>query len=321
MKRISYDFFLGDDAMKKNLSTNKINRRGFMRSTLLASAATALSPQNLLSLDQKTDVWVLHGKDKKKLMKRCMQIIVDHGGFSNNPISMAIKVNAAWARKPEEGANTHPELVDGLIKESKALGVKEIVIPEHSTLQARRTFPRSGILDVAKANKVSMIDLGTQKAHFQDVKIPNGIELTEARVAREFLEADVVVNMPVAKHHSACYLTIGMKNWLGAVEDRRVFHRNNLHQCIADICTLLKPNWSIVDATRIMPDSGPQGPSPNLKNPDLIIVSRDQVAADTYTSTLFMENPLMIEYLKIAGEMKIGENNLNNLSIHRIEIS
>lgn len=94
-------------------------------------------------------------------------------------------------------------------------------------------------------------------------------------VSKYFTSPDIsVVNMPVAKHHGGAGLTIAMKNWMGAVKDRGWWHKNNLHQCIADISTLIKPQWTIIDASRIMMDSGPQGPAKELKKPNMIIISK-----------------------------------------------
>ena len=145
--------------------------------------------------------------------------------------------------------------------------------------------------------------------------------MKKALVGKDFLETDALVNMPVAKHHGAAKLTIAMKNWLGAVKDRKYLHRNNLHQCIADLGTLIKPTWVIVDAIRIMLDRGPKGPSRNMKELNLLVVSKDQAAADAYTSTLFPGmGPDKIKYLTIAGEMKLGTVDLSGIAVHKIEV-
>ena len=141
------------------------------------------------------------------------------------------------------------------------------------------------------------------------------------KVAAEFLEADAIVNIPVAKHHSAAKLTMAMKNWMGSVEDRGYWHRNGLHQCIADFSTFIKPTWTIIDATRIMMDSGPQGPAKKVKKPDLLIVSRDQVAADAYTSQLFHPSVDEIKYLRIARDMKIGQTDISRMNVRKVEVA
>jgi len=228
-------------------------------------------------------------------------------------------VNAAWARTPEEGANTHPDLVSGFISGCHAAGIRQVVVPENPCSQADQAFTRSGIAAAVKAAGGNMINLQADAGLFVKQAIPEGRRLTEAQVARAFVEADTVVNMPVAKHHGGAKLTLAMKNWMGAVQDRGFWHRHDLHQCIADFSTFMKPRWAIIDATRIMLSRGPQGPSDEMKYPDLLVLSRDQVAADAVASTLFHDDPLSIPYLRMAQEMGIGTVALERMTIHKVE--
>jgi uncharacterized protein (DUF362 family) len=121
--------------------------------------------------------------------------------------------------------------------------------------------------------------------------------------------------MPVAKDHGATELSIAMKNWMGAVKDRGYWHRNKLHQCIADFATFLQPQWTIVDATRLMLTRGPQGPSRSMKHPDKIVVSQNQVAADAVSSTLFEMSPEKIAYLKLAEKAGLGPIRIKDINV------
>ena len=97
------------------------------------------------------------------------------------------------------------------------------------------------------------------------------------------------------------------------------WHRNDLHQCIADFSSFIKPNWTIIDATRIMLTNGPKGPG-KMKRPDLLILSRDQVAADAYAAHLFVDNIEKVRYLAIARDMKLGETNIDNMAVSKITV-
>lgn len=300
-----------------------VARREFIRMGV-AGAGAMLLPGTLAFAAKgggKADVWVLHGTNKKSLMNAALKVIAENGGFGKSVKKLTLKINCAWWRTPQQAANTNPELVDAFLKGCKAQGIKELVMPEHPVDSGKNTFPKSGLLAVAKANGVPMIDLGTDEKLFKEVQFPNGKRLKKALVGKDFLETDALVNMPVAKHHSGADLTIAMKNWLGAVKDRRYLHRNNLHQCIADLSTLIKPTWTIVDAVRIMLDKGPKGPSRNMKDLNLLVVSKDQIAVDAYTSTLFPgKGPDKIKYLTIAGQMKLGTVDLSKITVHKIEV-
>ncbi|MFO7821960.1 MAG: DUF362 domain-containing protein [Lentisphaeria bacterium] len=303
-----------------NSNAVTFSRRNFIRTALAGAAAWSL-PGRVFAADKpNTDVWVIHGEDKSALMKKALEIVQERGGFSGGVGQLALKVNAAWARKPAIGANTHPDLVAAFVRGAKRAGVKNVVLPENSCARPEQSFTRSGIQQAAEETGARMINLKKEKQLFTDVDIPDGKSLTKAQVAKPFLESDLVVNMPVAKHHGGAKLTIAMKNWMGAVQDRGFWHRNNLHQCIADFSTFMKPQWSIVDATRIMLSRGPQGPSRDMKRPDLLIVSADQVAADSVAAALFHDNPQSVKYLRMAHEMGIGTVDHKQMNIHQIEM-
>ena len=303
-----------------------VTRRGFLGIGVAAGGAVLLGGRAAFAAEAavagKTDVWVLHGTDKRKLMGSAMKIIADNGGFGKAVKKLTLKVNAAWWRTPEQGANTHPELVEAFLKGCKDQGIKELVLPENPVDPAKNTFPQSGIQDVAKAAGAAMIDLQADAKQFKDVELPNGRKLKAALVGKDFLETDALVNMPVAKHHGGAELTMAMKNWMGAVKDRQAWHRNDLNQCIADFATFIKPSWTIIDATRIMVDKGPKGgPGANLKELNLLIVARDQVAADVYTAALFPgKGPEKVKYLTIAAEMKLGATDPANFDVHKMEV-
>jgi len=299
-----------------------LTRRGFLGAGVVGGGALLLGGRVALAAEGKTDVWVLHGTDKKKLMDAAVKVIADHGGLGKDVKKLTLKVNAAWYSTPDEGGNTHPELVDAFLKGCKDQGVKDVVLPEHPVQPANKTFPRSGLLAVAKSNSAAMIDMRSDAKLWKDVKLPAAKNLKAAQMPAHVLETGALINMPVAKHHGSAGVTIAMKNWLGSVKDRRFLHRNDLHQCIADLASFLKPTWTIVDATRIMLDRGPKGPTKNMKKPDLLIVSKSQVSADAYAATLFPKATAdRAKYIQMAADMKLGETDVSKLAIHKMEVS
>jgi len=162
---------------------------------------------------------------------------------------------------------------------------------------------------------------GNDESFFRDVTIPGGKQLKQAKVHELVLNSDVFINIPVLKHHGGAQITISMKNLMGIVWDRRYWHRNDLQQCIADMCTYRKPDLNIVDAYRVMMQNGPRGVSEDdivlMKS---LIVSPDMVAADTAAARLFGATPAQIGHIRIAHEMGIGNMELENQSIHRIVV-
>ena len=255
----------------------EINRRDFLRHALLSGGALlalpGLSRSGWAATGAKTtatagplvEVWVFHGLDRRKLMAKALATIDANGGFGRNVKRLAVKVNAAWARTPEVGANTNPELLDAFLAGARAAGVSELILPENPCARAEEAFTRSGLLAVARHNRADLYSLPAAKKAYTQQTLPRAKKLQNALVAKDFLEADAVVNLPVAKHHGGATLSMAMKNWMGAVKDRGFWHRNDLHQCIADFSGFFKPTWTLVDATQCMLDSGPQGPARQVK--------------------------------------------------------
>ena len=196
---------------------------------------------------------------------------------------------------------------------------KQILIPENTCQPEKMTFRASGALEAIKGTDAKLFR--PKPNDYKSVEVPKGKICTEAKVERDLMEADCLINMPVAKHHSGATLTISMKNWMGAVDNgtRRAWHRNGLHQCIADLSTFLKPHLVVIDATRIMLDHGPQGPG-KLAHPNEIIFATDPVAADTYAASLFKKTPDDVPYIKIASEMGIGCCDIKKIKVERVEV-
>ena len=137
---------------------------------------------------------------------------------------------------------------------------------------------------------------------------------------------DVWINVPVLKNHGGANLTISMKNHMGIVWDRGYFHKNDLQQCIADICTMQKKAiLNVVDAYRIMKTNGPRGRSAS----DVVLakglfISPDIVAVDTAAAKFFnqvREMPLdTVGHLAKGEALKIGTMNLDKLNVKRIKL-
>ena len=78
------------------------------------------------------------------------------------------------------------------------------------------------------------------------------------------------INLPVAKVHGLSDLTLGMKNWIGAVGGRRYALHQDIHQTIVDLAQFFKPTITLIDATRVMTRNGPSGGSMN----DVTVMNR-----------------------------------------------
>jgi uncharacterized protein (DUF362 family) len=155
---------------------------------------------------------------------------------------------------------------------------------------------------------------------FIETDIPRGVDLKSARIYDDVVNADVLINVPIAKHHGLALLTLAMKNMMGVIYNRPMMHAN-LGQRLADLNSRVRSNLVIVDAVRMLMDHGPSGGNlSDVRKADTIIASPDIVAADSYAATLFGRKPNDLAYIKKGANLGLGVKYLNELKIEEISL-
>jgi uncharacterized protein (DUF362 family) len=136
----------------------------------------------------------------------------------------------------------------------------------------------------------------------------------------DVLKADVLINVPVAKHHSLARLTLGMKNLMGVIKNRDPIH-HNMGQRLADLTSRIHPILTVIDAVRILRDHGPTGGNlEDVQAMNTIIASPDIVAADSYAASLFGLKPDELHYIVAGAAMGLGRSDLENLKIEEVTV-
>jgi uncharacterized protein (DUF362 family) len=224
-------------------------------------------------------------------------------------------------------ATTNPWVVGTLVKMAFEAGAGTVRVMDQ-TWQRNMTeaYTRSGIQEQVEAAGGVMEWMPLEK--FVTTPAPQGIEFKEFGVYDEILKADVVINVPIAKHHENAKLTLGMKNLMGVISNRPAMHDTEVAafgplfgQRIADLVSVVRPTLNVMDAVRMMMDGGPTGFSlKEVKQADTIIVSRDIVALDSFTTTLFDLKPEDLPYVVAAAQMGLGRSDLANLRIEEFNV-
>lgn len=114
---------------------------------------------------------------------------------------------------------------------------------------AGRCFALSGAAAVAKNTDADLIHSRSSLMKKMSLK---GNRLGTWPVFVPLVEADVLINLQVAKYHSLTRLTIGMKNWIGGVGGQRSSLNQDIHQSIVDLANFFQPTVTLIDAVRIM---------------------------------------------------------------------
>jgi uncharacterized protein (DUF362 family) len=310
-----------------------MKRRDFFKSAAAAGIATVLNPTTLgattsssnLAVQTGPDMIAVMGGEPVAMLTRAMKELGGIGKFVKKGDKVVVKPNIGWDRKPELAANTNPELVGELVKMCKSAGASEVLVFDHTCHDWKKSYENSGIEKAVISAGGKMVP-GNDESYYRDVDIPRGVNLKKTKIHRAILDCDVWFNVPVLKHHGGSKNSIAMKNLMGIIWDRGFFHRNDLHQCIADIASLAKqPALNIVDAYRIMKSNGPQGKSEadvvTLKS---LIISADFVAADTASMKLFSQvlptDIKDVKYIAMAEKLNIGTQNIEKLNVKRIKM-
>lgn len=264
------------------------------------------------------DLVAIKGGEPELMFDTAIQSLGGMRNFVKKNQTVVIKPNIGWDTIPERAANTNPKLIKQIIKHCFDAGAKEVYVFDNTCDNWKQCYSTSGIEKFAKDAGATVVP-GNSESYYQHVNVPKGKKLKEASVHELILESDVFINVPILKSHGGAGLTISMKNLMGVVWDRRYWHRNDLHQCIADYATFRKPDLNIVDAYSVMKRNGPRGVSEadvvSLKSQ---IISTDMVAADTAAAKLFGMDPAEIDYLSYAEKLNVGTMDLSKLNINRI---
>ncbi len=252
---------------------------------------------------------VASGKGPSKNTQAAIEAIGGIDKFVRKGDFVVIKPNIAWNRPPESAATTNPEVVAQLVQLCKAAGAGRVVVMDHVIDRpAEAVLGLTGIREaVEKAG--GEVKAVQQESDYRTIEIPKGKLLTSDTLAKDIIEADVFINVPVAKTHSATRLTLGLKNLMGCNWDRQAWHQSaSLEQCIADYATAVRADLTVLDATRILLTNGPKGPG-RTREVDKVIVGTDPVAVDAYGATLFGLKPKDVAHILIAAQMGIGNIN------------
>lgn len=280
--------------------------------TASPAATPALSP----------DLVVVRGGEPEEMLRKAMEAFGGMQAFVSPGARVVIKPNICSASPPEYAATTNPWLIGALVRLCLEAGASQVTVmdlPIRGSGEA--AYTTSGIreqVEAAGGQMEVMNSLG-----FQAVAIPAGRRLKAANVYHPALQADVLINVPIAKDHSTTRLTLGMKNLMGLVpdRDRGSMHRIDIHQTIADLASLIRPRLTIVDAIRILTAGGPVNHDLSaVEKRDTIIVSPDMVAADAYATSLFGLTPDDIGYIALAADMGLGRKDWQSLHVEEIAL-
>ncbi|MGD8554910.1 MAG: DUF362 domain-containing protein [Anaerolineales bacterium] len=264
---------------------------------------------------------VARNGEPRDLVRSAVSAIGGMRAFVRSGDRVLIKPNICVSyRSYEYAATTNPWVVGALVELAFEAGAGRVLVMDYPFGgTCEDAYQRSGIQQQVLAAGGEMESISQFK--FVHVDLPQGRDLTSCEIYEEILNADVVINVPIAKHHSLARLTLGMKNLMGTISDRPAMH-TNIGQRLADLTSGIRPALTVVDAVRILLRNGPTGGNlADVSKIDTVIASADIVAADSYAATLFGRTPSSLSYVTAGVAMGLGRSDLENLDIQEINLS
>jgi uncharacterized protein (DUF362 family) len=229
---------------------------------------------------------------------------------------VVVKPNIGWDRMPIHAANSNPEVVATVVQMAFEAGAKRVVVTDASCNDPNRCFQRSGIWRAAYNLGADVIIPAEHR--FRTMRL-NGDVLDEWPVYMPLVQADKVINVPVAKHHNLAKYTGAMKNWYGSLGGRRNRLHQNIDVSVADLATFMRPTLVVVDATRVLLRNGPQGGNvDDTREMNTVIATVDQVAADAYGASLIGQKRENVPYLKMGHDRGLGTMFWENLRVREV---
>ncbi|MDF2672881.1 MAG: hypothetical protein K0R09_1146 [Clostridiales bacterium] len=137
-------------------------------------------------------------------------------------------------------------------------------------------------------------------------------------IAKPIFDADVVINLPKLKTHSAAIYTGAVKNVFGCIPGlRKAFYHKTapdqaaFSQIISDIHRAGRFHLHIMDGITAMQGEGPTAGEPY--NANKILISKDPVALDAVGAKMLNMSVDRVPILLTAQRRGIGEGNLDRI--------
>ena len=291
-----------------------------------ALAASALFPRVLSAAGGKgIEVSVAAGATPAERARKAVDLLGGMKAFVSRGDVVVLKPNIGWDRTPEQAANTDPEFVVTVAEMCLAAGAKAVRVFDRTCNDPRRCYVTSGIQEaVERFARKNRVEDAVRIYHVEDRKfvrtaIPNALSIKEWELYRDALDADKIVNVPIAKHHSLAGITLGLKNMMGVMGGNRGQIHSRLSECLVDVHRRLPVALTMIDAGRVLMRNGPTGGNlADVKSFGKAIASRDVVAADVIAAErIFQRSPGDVPHLVKAMESGLGVTSL--AQIRRVE--
>lgn len=304
-----------------------ISRRTFIKTTAACGLAAGAGPllcriaDGIAAGGPQATVALVTGA-RAAATRRAVELLGGMEAFVKRGSRVVLKPNMSWASPIASAVNTHPEVVAAVAGMCVAAGAREVLVLDHTIKEPEKCLQISGIREACSSLKNVHVFAANHEKLYTKLSIAGGKVLRSVDIVKDVLDCDTFINLPCAKSHTTTGVTLGMKNLMGVIWDRRTLHADvDINHALADLTSAVKISLTIVDASRALTTGGPAGPG-LVTEPKTIIAGTDPVAvdavavgvADWYGKKMA---PGQVEHIAAAHALGLGTMQLERIEIKR----
>nr|WP_279342319.1 DUF362 domain-containing protein [Geotalea sp. SG265] len=217
-----------------------------------------------------------------------------------------LKPNMLSAKTPDAAVTTHPEVVRAVIRLVQEAGGIVLVGDSPGVGSSMRVAEKTGLMQVIR-------ETGAEFADFSEaVEVSGEGVFRRFALARPYLEADKIINLPKLKTHEMMTMTCAVKNLFGSVvgtakagwhlkagADRELFAR-----MLVELYLVRKPDLNIVDAIVAMEGDGPGNGDPC--DVGLLLAGQSAVAVDVIAAEIAGIPKKLLPMERVAAQLGIS---------------
>jgi uncharacterized protein (DUF362 family) len=257
---------------------------------------------------------IVRGEDRVATLRMALKSIGGIETFIKRGDRVLLKVNAAFASPAMLSATTHPLLITEMTQLCFGAGAASVVITDNPINDPNSCFTLTGIAEAGR--KAGARVLIPRNDFFSPITLKDAKLIRNWPVLyKPFKDITKLIGMAPLKDHHRSGASMTMKNWYGLLGGRRNLFHQDIHNIIMELAMMVKPSMVILDATTSMMTNGPTGGSlSDLKNTNTMIVSTDQVAADSYGASLLGKPIDELPFIEKAENAGIGTAKYHKLN-------
>jgi uncharacterized protein (DUF362 family) len=262
---------------------------------------------------------IASGSERAKLLQAALKALGGMGEFIKPGETVLIKPNVAFASPAAIGATSNPQLLAALIQACRDAGAGRVLVSDNPIQDPAACFRFSGLAQVCRDQGAELIL--PRPAGFAPYSLEGGRLLKAWPLLYEPLnEADRIIGLAPVKDHHRSMASLSMKNWYGLLGGERAVFHQAINGIITELARMIKPSLVVLDGVQAMVRNGPTGGSlDDLKAMNTLIVSTDQVAADTLGVELLGLDPAQVPFLGQAQAAGCGTMDYQSLAPKRLE--